>query len=96
VPGLRSRGFWLAANSAKPGIDEADVQIILKGWIAARDYFRTAATLPDSSDSARLGVGEAKGNMHCIKGDSPGVIITPGTGPIRFAFGVSFPTAERR
>jgi hypothetical protein len=29
-----------------------------------------------------------------LVGDSPGVIITPGVGPIRFAFGVSFPTND--
>jgi hypothetical protein len=39
-------------------------------------------------------VGDETGNTHCIAGDSPGVIITPGEGRIRFAFGVSFPTND--
>jgi hypothetical protein len=93
VSDRREKGYWYGANSDKLGLTGPDIAVIKKGWSAARDWFKQEATIPES-DGESFGVGGATGNKHCIAGDSPGVIITPGEGLIRFAFGVSFPTND--
>jgi hypothetical protein len=67
VSGPRQKGYWIEANSAKSGLTEPDVAVILEGWIAARDWFAQNATV-SPSDGESFGVGEATGNKHCIAG----------------------------